>query len=274
VRLFSAICGSKVALAICEASRDDSVVILDAISTVPKLSQYGGKKYFRICASEAHAGRNNVDWAVEEGAKSFLIVYVEDEWGTSYRDALQEVLASKGQSVSVLPVDLKSRDLRVEAQKAAEKKADAIFLVLYANLAMPFIQQAKVYGLSGKVYGGDNLSSTDFSVAGADATEGVRISLPAEPNSPAFSSFQKDYHDRFAEDPDVFAIKSYDALMLLAHAVDTAGDDPVAVAEYLRTMKPYEGISGPISFDAHGDLAQQKYQRLVYVAGKLKPWHK
>jgi len=272
IRLFSAICGSTVALAVAENSKDDEVVIVDAISTAPKLTSHGGPKYFRVAPSDAVAGQKNVEWALSAGAKSFLIVYVEDDWGTSYKDALVADLKAKGHEVMTLALPKGGRNYRVEIQKAGLAQADAVFLAIYASMAVPFIQQARSERLGGTFYGGDNLSSSDLMVAGADAIEGIRLSLPGDLQSDVYKRFHDAYVEKFGEEPDVFALKSYDALMLLAHAIEQVGTEPSSIANYLRGIEGYDGASGPLAFDKNGDLATQTYRRMQYVSGKLEPW--
>lgn len=272
IRHFTAICGSKIALAICGVSKNDDIVIVDAISGAPKLTTDGGPKYFRVYASDAMAGTKNVEWALEEGCKTFAVAYVEDEWGVSYKDAIVSALEKRGLSAFTVPIGVGATDLRGEAKKIMDARPDALFAVVYANLAVPLVQQIKSAGYAGKVYGGDNLSSTDFAVAGADVIEGVRLSLPAEADSPKYKEFAKKYHDKFSEDPDAFALKSYDAFNLLAFAIRSTDGSASAVIRFLHEMPPYDGASGTLSFDEHGDLKQQQYNRQTYHQGKLVPF--
>jgi branched-chain amino acid transport system substrate-binding protein len=272
IRHFTAICGSKIALAICGVSKSDDIVIVDAISGAPKLTTDGGPKYFRVYASDAMAGAKNVEWATEEGCKTFAIAYVEDEWGVSYKDAIVGALQKRGLSALTIPIGVEAKELRAEAKKITDYRPDALFAVVYANLAVPLVQQVKASGFAGKIYGGDNLSSTDFAVAGAEVIEGVRLSLPAEANSPKYQDFVKAYRVKFNEDPDAFALKSFDAFNLLVFAVRNTDGSPSAVVRFLREMPPYEGASGPLSFDEHGDLKIQQYNRRVYRQGKLEPF--
>jgi len=271
---FAAICGSKIALAVCEGSRSDDIVIVDAISGAPKLTNTAGPKYFRVYASDAMAGTNNVTWALEEGAKTFAIAYVEDDWGASYKDAIVQALKYKGHHAQIIPVTLSSRDFKNEVQKLSQQPADAIFVVLYANLAVPFVKELRTLGSEAKIYAGDNLSSSDFSAAGNEVTDGVRLSLPAEPDSSEYKKFAEAYRQKFGEEPDAFGLKSYDAFMLLAHAIRATDGEAASVVNFLRAMPPYHGASGDLSFDANGDLRNQSYKRQVYKSGKLEAFGK
>lgn len=268
---FVAICGSKIALAVAEASRQDDIVIIDAISGAPKLTTQAGPKYFRVYASDAMAGKNNVAWALEEGAGTFGIVYVEDDWGSSYKDALLEALRTHEMETTVVPVTLGTRDFKTEAQKLLRAQPDALFVVLYANLAVPMIKELRTLGFDGLIYGGDNLSSADFSAGGSEITEDVRLNLPTEPSSPKFEHFASAYEAKYEEAPDSFALKSYDAFMLMVHAIRATDGKPESIIEYLRTIK-YSGASGELSFDDKGDLRDQGYSRLVYQEGRLVPY--
>ncbi|WP_089724048.1 ABC transporter substrate-binding protein [Candidatus Thiosymbion oneisti] len=271
VRHFVAICGSKIALAVAGASRQDDIVIIDAISGAPKLTLDAGSKYFRVYASDAMAGKHNLSWALEEGAMTFGIVYVEDDWGSSYKDALLETLRTHKMKATVVPVKLGTRDFKTEVEKLLRVQPDALFVVLYANLAVPMVKELRTLGFDGLIYGGDNLSSADFSAGGSEITEGVRLSLPAEPNSQEFKSFASAYEAKYKEAPDSFALKSYDAFMLMVHAIRATDGKPESIIEYLRTIK-YSGASGELSFDAQGDLRDQEYSRLVYCTGRLIPY--
>ena len=272
IQHYAAICGSKIALAVCEASRQDEIVIVDAISGAPKLTAASGPKYFRVYASDAMAGQRNVAWALRDGARSFAVVYVEDDWGASYKDAIVQVLQEQGIQAPLVPITLGTRDFKTEAQKIMSQNPDALFVVLYANLALPLVRELRTLGFSGTFYGGDNLSSSDFSAGGPEIIEGVRLSLPAEPESEKYAEFDHAFQAKFGEAPDSFALKSFDALMLLTHAIRATDGTPTSVIQYLRDTPGYEGASGRLSFDQNGDLREQDYQGMIYRAGQLTPF--
>lgn len=272
VKYYTAICGSKIALAVAEASRSDDIVIVDAISGAPALTTKAGPKYFRVYASDAVAGKYNIDWALEEGALSFAVIYVEDDWGASYKDAVVSQLEKHNIVPTTIPINLGTRDFRPEVSKIINANPDAVFVLMYANLSAPFIKQARSAGLAAKLYGGDNLSSSDFTAIGNDVIEDVRLSLPAEIGSEKFDSFREAYSTKFSEEPDSFALKSYDSLMLLANAIKNTNGEPSSIIEFLHKMPPYSGASGSITFDDSGDLITQKYDRMVYRNGLLTPF--
>ncbi|RIL05861.1 MAG: hypothetical protein DCC75_11355 [Proteobacteria bacterium] len=49
------------------------------------------------------------------------------------------------------------------------------------------------------------------------------------------------------------------ALILLAHASQASDGTAKGIREYLSTMEPLAGISGPLSFDQAGDIRQESF---------------
>ena len=273
VRIYVGITGSKNALPVCEASKDDDVVIVDPLGSAPKLTQYGGPNYFRIMASDALAGKYNVDWAMESGMKRPAIVFMEDDWGSSYRDSVVDYLEKKGfadtPSLGVLPG---TRDFRTEIEKLKASSPDAVFLLLYAKEGSSFMQQLRQAGVDAQVYGSDNISATEFVSAGNEVVEGVRVALPAAAHGPTYDKFVQDYRSKYSEEPDANVIKSYDAMELVVAAIAEVGTEPSKIKEYFRSPGfEYKGVSGVIKFDANGDLVSQEYTRMVYRSGTLEP---
>lgn len=273
VRIIVGITGSKNAIPVCEASRSDDVVIVDALGSAPKLTTAGGPNYFRVMPSDALAGQYNVDWALGEGKRKPFIVYVEDDWGVSYRDAVLQHLAARGMdSVPVQGIAAGTRDFRVQVERIRQAQPDAVFLLVYAKEGAAMMQQLRQAGLSAQVYGSDNISTPEFTSAGSAIVEGVRVALPAEVAGAEFDRFTARYRAKYNEMPDANVIKSYDAMMLTAAALRRVGREPSRIREYLHSSGfQYRGVSGNIRFDAHGDLVGQQYTRMAYRSGTLAP---
>lgn len=273
IRIIVGITGSANALPVCEASKKEDVVIIDALGSAPKLTSHGGPNYFRIMASDAAAGKYNADWAMESGMKQPAIVYMEDEWGTSYRDALSQNLIKKGfEKVPAYGVAAKTRDFRTEVEKIKRNEPDVIFLLLYAKEGAAFMQQLRQADVKASVYGSDNISSPEFVTAGNEVVEGVRVAMPAHAKGPAYESFVARFKEKTGEEPEANVIKSYDAMKLTTAAIQKVGEEPAKIRKYLKSPEfEYKGVSGSIKFDANGDIIGQEYTRMVYNLGKLSP---
>jgi branched-chain amino acid transport system substrate-binding protein len=72
--------------------------------------------------------------------------------------------------------------------------------------------------------------------------------------SDAARAFTKKYRDRYGINPDNFASWSYDALQILAKAINEAKTtDNEAVRNAILAIKGYKGLEGNYEFDKNGD---------------------
>lgn len=264
--------GSKNALPVCEAARDDDVIIIDALGSAPKLTTHGGPNYWRVMASDALAGRYNVRWAADDGLKRPAIVYVEDDWGTSYRDAVTAELGSRGfDEIVSLSIESGKRSFRAQADRIVAKDADAVFLLVYAKEGAPLMQQLREAGFAGHIYGSDNISAAEFVAAGPEVVEGVRVAMPAPAANARYDRFQSAFEARFGgRTPDANSSKSYDAMTLVIAAMREVGTEPAALRNLLSSPDfSFPGVTGTIQFDENGDLLSQEYRRMEYRGGEL-----
>jgi branched-chain amino acid transport system substrate-binding protein len=70
----------------------------------------------------------------------------------------------------------------------------------------------------------------------------------------AMDNFRAAYRKRFGIDVQIIAPYSYDAVMMIAQAMNKAGSS--APAKYLPELARihYKGVTGNIAFDPHGDI--------------------
>ena len=74
-------------------------------------------------------------------------------------------------------------------------------------------------------------------------------------DTPSNTRFVADFRKQFGQDPDQFAAQAYDALKIIAAAIDRAGStDGPAVRQALLQTK-FDGVMGPFSFTPARDPA-------------------
>lgn len=271
INIFVGVTGSRNALPVCEAASTDDVIIIDALGSAPKLTTHGGPNYWRVMASDAMAGEFNVRWAIEAGLTRPAIIYVEDDWGTSYRNAiLQEFEVYGFADVLTLGIESGMRSFRAQANRVVAADTDAIFLLVYAKDGASLMQQLREGGYAGHIYGSDNISASEFAAAGADVVEGVRVAMPAPAEGSRYEAFRSAFETRYGTPPDANSSKSYDAMMLAIDAMRKVGTDPAVLREWLSDPGfSFEGVTGTIRFDENGDLRSQEYRQMEYQNGVL-----
>ena len=124
------------------------------------------------------------------------------------------------------------------------------------------------------VIGGDGLAGIEADTALA---EGARISLsyladrPGSLNTAFVSAYGRANH---GDRPDDTGAGTYDAVNLVARAIQEAGPDRMAVRDYLagvgRAHPAYEGVTGSIAFDSLGDVPAKSVVMGVVRHGHLE----
>ncbi|MCG2770211.1 MAG: ABC transporter substrate-binding protein, partial [Anaerolineae bacterium] len=94
---------------------------------------------------------------------------------------------------------------------------------------------------------------------------------PADPR-PVVQNFVQAYTAKYGAEPDALATLAYDAAKILLQAISEAGvDDPAVVKDKMAALQ-FEGVSGEITFDDHGDPV--KKAAIIKVEGGKKVFYK
>jgi branched-chain amino acid transport system substrate-binding protein len=134
------------------------------------------------------------------------------------------------------------------------------------------LRKARADGYDGPVMGADGL--TGLRDMGSFAS-GVYVSSAWLPDQPGEASqrFVQAYRDRYNADPDQFGAMTYDAVRLVARAIREVGPDRAAIRSYLeqvgRQRPAFQGVSGTIAFDEHGDVVKKNVVIGVIRNGQL-----
>jgi branched-chain amino acid transport system substrate-binding protein len=136
-------------------------------------------------------------------------------------------------------------------------KADIIFIPGYARDSGLIVKQAVQMGVQGVFLGGDGWGEQMVAFAG-DALEGAYYSTQWHPEVDFERNrhLQSLYRRRFAKQgfSDMRIALTYDAFALLADAIRRAGSlQRGRIRDALAATADFEGASGSISFDVHGD---------------------
>ena len=77
--------------------------------------------------------------------------------------------------------------------------------------------------------------------------------LPEE--RPLWSNFASRFERKFGHAPTVVAGRAYDVTNLVLDALAKGTLDSGRIAQEVRNTHDYDGVTGPITFDEHGDNA-------------------
>src|SRR5213596_1253976 len=202
---------------------------------------------FRVCPSDLQHGPELARFAWQTlGARRAGIIYLNNDYGRGVRRTFAAEFARLGGTVLESdPYIPATASLEPYLSRMRRGGADVLLLAAERPGAELALREMRSLGLRWPVLGGDAL--TGIVADCARAFPGQR--------------------------PDHRGEGAYDILLLLARAMDKVGADRRAIRDYLarvgRGQPPFEGVTGPIAFDANGDVAGKTVVIGVVRDGRL-----
>ncbi|MGH8429078.1 MAG: ABC transporter substrate-binding protein [Solimonas sp.] len=233
------------------------IVEVSPSATNPRYTQQGYANAFRVMANDVQQGKVLGEFAVQDlGAKKIAIVDDRSAYGQGLADEFEKAVKASGGNVIVREfTNDKASDFTAILTKIKGKAPDLLFYGGMDGQGAPMTKQMKTLGLNAKFLGGDGVHTAEFLKLAGPAAEGATASLPGVPLEamPKGPEFKQRFEARYGT-IQLYAPYCYDAVMVVAHAMQRAGSaDP---AKYLPEMgkTQHDGVTAKIAFDEKGDL--------------------
>lgn len=250
-----------------------AVVQLAPTSTAPTYSE-AGPFSFRMVPSDEHQGPYLVEAvrdAFPDGAR-VAVIYVNDDYGRGLRSAVLTTLDTARYPVVLqLPHAEEAvgpEDVR-QGMAAFENAAPDVLLWL----ARPQILELFLPHLRDRhpelpIIGGDAVSRAIVFEDPEGLWPGVMYTDFVDPRStPEMQAFLERFQMRFGTEASGPEIMTYDAVRLLLQGIREGARTGDALRQYLaslgRERPPFEGLSGPVTFDERGDVERSFVLRVL-----------
>ncbi len=140
------------------------------------------------------------------------------------------------------------REFRPFLTRVKESSPDLIFACGYYNEGALITRQSKELGLTAQIVGTEGMDSPKFLELAGPAVEGVIIvtTLNRDDPRPHVQGFMKAYRQAYNIDADMVGASSYDALKILAVAIEKAGTNPKAIIKTIAEGQNFDTLTGPI----------------------------
>jgi len=226
-------------------------------ATNPTLTRLGYATAFRVIGDDLQVGAALAHYIVADRGLAAVAV-IDDR--TAYGQGLADVVARSipglgGRVVAREYTSDRASDFTAILGRVKEKGAQAIFYGGVHPQAALLRRQMRELGIGAQLFGSSISSDEYLALAGSDAAEGTISAdsgqaIERMPGGPAFAAR---FAARFGK-VVMYAPYGYDATMALVRAIQAAGSlAPARVLAQLRTLE-FPGVTGPIAFDAKGDL--------------------
>jgi branched-chain amino acid transport system substrate-binding protein len=254
---------------------DAGIAQISPSATNPKYTLQGYKTAFRVVANDGQLGGTLGRFAVKESkAKSIAIIDDRTAYGQGVADEFEKAVKAAGGKVAGREfTNDKATDFNAILTKLKGKKPDLVFYGGMDAVAGPMLRQMKQLGINAKFMGGDGICTEELAkLAGESMSDGQVVCAEAggvtKEKAAAMDAWKKRFKEKTNVDVQIYAPYVYDAVMVMASAMQKANSaDP---AKYLPELAKtnYDGVTGKIAFDAKGDVKDGALTLYTYKGGK------
>jgi branched-chain amino acid transport system substrate-binding protein len=230
------------------------------VSGTARLTEFGNRWIFRFFPSDAVVKTAQARYAVEAlGRRRPAIIYQNDAYGQSGRDALRRTLGTLGAApVSEEGLDNAVKDMLPALRKAKETGADVLLVQLHSGPSALLVRQAASFGIGLPIVAGSGMHQPSTAALLEPAElKGVcaeTASSPVSGGSPAMESFLARYRAAFKAEPDAFAVGAYDGVAMALEAAAAGARTGAAMRDALARTS-YEGLAMTYRSDGKGNMA-------------------
>lgn len=255
---------STTAVSALEVTQPAGIVIISPTAATPQLS---GKNdlFFRMFSSADIEARLMARRIIQRGIQSVGIILDEDN--AAYTKSVQaafeeeyvtlngEVMAEEEFSSSENP------DFRPLLQTIRESGAEALLIIAGAQDTGIICQHARMIDWDAPLFtarwGQGDTTIRD----GGRAVEGLEAVVDFNPNetSSAYQEFLLKYRARFNREPTFAALRSYEAVLFLAEALEKTDGRREGLDQALLAVGEMNGPAGVFHLDAYGDVVRQHF---------------
>lgn len=241
--------------------------------TSPTLTRMGNPWLFRCRPNDSYSGKVIAEYGVTDLKKQkWAVVYSTDAFGSNGAKALEEALKAKG-ITPVLMQGYTNQASDYTAVVLAVRQSGADILGSYFTFENDlgiFARQVRQLGVRIPWVGSPSITNTTaLNLAGPalHGTYGVAdFAVDATPASKDFAQRYEATHRKAADNQSSW---TFDAVNLLALAINTAGStEPDKIRTALLGIRGYPGAEGEYNFDANGD-GLRGYNIVRNDAGKI-----
>ena len=283
--------GSETCKAIIGYTTSNGVLQISPAATGVEFTTYPDNDlFFRTCPSDELQGIAMARLAIQQGYKTASTLVVWNPYGIGFEKAFTKRFETLGGKVlESVRYDPDRTTFNSEVEKVAAVNPDFVMLCAYPETGSVILKTAYKKGymdniawlLSEGLISDELADMVGKDEAGNYIIAGLKGTTP-DPRvmGPAYDTFEQNYIAEFGKKPISYCANSYDAVAVVALAIEKAGDSSgtairdslrdVAnppgdkevsdIGEALDTIREgfysinYQGASGEITFDEHGDV--------------------
>jgi len=269
---------SSRSLAAAPVCQQYKIPMITPASTNDKITEKGDY-IFRTCFTDSQQGRVLAEFAFNE-LKARRVVILKDT-GKDYSVGLTDSIDASfkklgGEVIQIVTYGSTDTDFKAILTNVRADKPDAIFATGYYSESAIIVRQARELGLDMPILGGDGWVG-DSLAGGREALNNCFISnhFATDDPDPTLQATGKKFVDaykaKFGREPDSMAALSYDAVKVLADALNRAGRTEGAKLRDAIASTSIQGVTGKLAINAKRNVDKPTViQEVTFKDGQMK----
>lgn len=234
------------------------IVMMSPISSSPDVTE-AGDFVFRDYPSDGLKTKAMAGYFKKEGIKRVAVISENTDFAIAFRDALKENVGADAFVFDEV-VEPGTKDYRSLMARLKDVDFDVFFPNGQTAATMAaMMQQLREQGLDQRAVSHDVAQDASMFEIAPEAVQGLQaIGVPAV-------SAESEFGQKFLSEYDetqaalLFAAQAYDAVRLVAEAIEKVGTNGAAMRDYLYDVKSFDGTVGKFGFDDNGDVTGIPY---------------
>jgi branched-chain amino acid transport system substrate-binding protein len=261
---------------------EDGKTILISCSAAESIVNPVTPYVFKTAPSDSYAAQQIFMTMQKKGIRKIAVLAGNDGFGKAGKEQLAKNAPNFGITIVAEEVyDKSATDLSaIVAKLKANEEIQAVVnwsIVPAQSILAKNIRQA---GWQIPIYQSHGFANIKYAEAAGAAAEGIIFpasrllvaeALPAGPQKDFLLKYTKSYEAKFNEKVSTFGGHTYDAMTLLAKAIEVGGNDREKVRAALENIKGLIGTAGTFNFSEtdHGGLGLDAFAMLTVKDGRF-----
>ena len=217
-----------------------------------------GMEYvYRVCFTDPYQGAMGAKFASENLNAQTAVIFtnVSSDYSIGLAESFTENFT--GEVLANESYTNEDNDFKAIISKIADLNADIIYIPDYYNVAGLIAKQLKEAGVESTLVGVDGWDGIQVDYA-SDAEGGYFTNhYSTTDESEVVQTFVTTYEEKYGEVPNALAALGYDAVKVVAAAMERAGStDKDAVRDEIKKTDQ-NAVTGHIKFDENGDISKE-----------------
>ncbi len=235
---------------------DEGILMITPAATAPKITERGYKLVFRTTGLDSDQGPTAANYITSViKPKTIAVIHDKKQYGEGIATAVYNTLKANGANVVTFEgITAGDKDFSALIAKLKDKNVDFVYYGGYHPELGLILRQSAEKGFKAKFMGPEGVGNKDISAIAGQASEGMFVTmLKKYDQDPANAKLVDAFKEQKKDSSGPFVWTTYAAVQALSAGIENAGEDPEAVADYLRGHK-VDTVMGPLEWSDKGDL--------------------